>query len=105
MPCYETRVTTVALEASDLETLAKALESQGHSVTRHQGHLSGRTSDGYSFSFRNGRFTTDQNSSLAGDINATKRAYSRETIKAQAKRNGWQVQFQGDAFTVAKRRF
>jgi hypothetical protein len=106
MPCFETRETTVALEAADLEALADAMQAEGHSVTRRSPvHLSGVTREGYSFAFEDGRITTDQRSALARDPNAVKRAYSRETVTREARRAGWQARFVGDSFTLTKRRF
>lgn len=107
MPCYETRETTVQLHAPDLDALAKGLEAEGHKVTsRTTKGLRGYDQRGYPFSFEQGTgFTADTRSPLARDVDATKRAYAREVVKAQAKKAGWQARFQGDAFTLTKRRF
>jgi hypothetical protein len=106
MPCFETRETTVALEAADLDALAAALEGQGHHVHSRQGRtLTGVDVTGRPWRYADGTLVADQGSALARDVNATKRAYSREVVRASAKRAGWQARFQGDTFTLTKRRF
>lgn len=106
MPCFETRETTVALEAADLDALAAALESQGHIVhTREAKLLAGVDQQGRSWRYSEGQFRTSEGSTVARDVNAVKRAYSRETVTREAKRAGWQARFAGDSFTLTKRRF
>jgi len=109
MPCFETRLTTVEFGMqTHLDPLADALIAEGHTVLeRDEASLTGRTRDGYAFSFSEGRFrVADSGASLLSrDPNATKRAYSRETVRREARRAGWQARFVGDTFTLTKRRF
>ena len=88
MPCDQIRITTVELEGADLDTMQRALQGLGYTVSHYgqglsfqKGFNSAGTYDGHAFSFTRG----------ALDVNTLKRAYSAEVVRTSATRFGWKV--------------
>lgn len=104
MPCYQTRTNKVALEAADVALLARAMENvEGFTEVKllTQDRIGFRF-HGQSGSWRNGQMTYYGDAQV--DQNAVRRSYSKEAIKATAKKQGWQLRFRKDGKIVATRR-
>ena len=89
MPCDSIRYITAVIENYDVETMTAAAESLEYSVSENNGtlyfydsynRLCGQCSDGVL-----------QVEAGGGRLNAIKKAYSMETVKAQAKKRGWKT--------------
>lgn len=96
MPCYSITTVTSELKNVNRETLKTALASLGYNDVRE-------TSSGLYWSrgqWENGKLTARNDATIA----EVKKAYGRETVKAQAKRFGWQVkQVSDNQFEITKR--
>ena len=107
MPCWQERTTTLEIQAADLNVMARALEALGMQAqvddARRTIRLTTRTG-GQAGYFANGRLVISERARL--DENEVRREYSRQSIIATAKRQGWQLRFQQDGrIEATKRRY
>ena len=101
MPCHQVRTTNLDAPAANVEVMARALAEMGLNVA-----VDGRTilvtNARGSGQWFDGRLTF--NGTLAFDTNALRREYSKQSIKATAKKQGWQLRFKANGQAVATRR-
>ena len=99
MPCYEVRTVTVEFNNHNKSLLVGALKSIGATYTV----------DGNKFSVGYGSAVIDLDKQTAVGsmdlINKVKQAYSREAVKAAAKKFGWVQKTQGSQINVTKMRW
>jgi hypothetical protein len=96
MPCYQVNVISVELKAENEAMLTAALETLGHQyVFNSDGSVTVRTNGGNilikdgraQFSYANGQ----------ADVNALKREYAKEGVKAVAKKYGFNIKTQSES--------
>jgi hypothetical protein len=106
MPCWEVRQVSVEISAADLELLADSIEKEyGVKVERLNGGKALRFvhPDGYLVTVAGGKVTVP--AGREAEVNRIKRAYSKEAVKRDCKKFGWQVTEQdGGRRLVAARR-
>lgn len=95
MPCDTISTTNVEfkMENTNVDLLQAALEGMGYTVNKKGNTLSFRGS-GYNYvngTFRDGKIDVEFNAWQSFDVNAVKRAYSTEVVRAMGKRFGWQL--------------
>jgi len=102
MPCDTIQTNTVDLSASDHGLLRLALEALGYDV---QSHLNGASLLFYRRGSYVGVHEAGKLEVVQGaDIDAIKRAYSTQVLKAGAARFGWRLQQKDDTrFAIARR--
>jgi hypothetical protein len=110
MPCDTIQRSTVTLElkAENTEYLLAALRSLDYNVTNLKGQLYFSNAAGLTGSFTDGKLNVTGRTAAvqAFDLNAVKRAYSLQVVKAAAKQYGWQLTPQAqNKFAVQKRGF
>jgi hypothetical protein len=109
VPCDTISLSKVSFSLSntDVEILSTALENLGYKVTMKKGVLH-FTSQGYDYvegTFENGQFNVTLDARKKFDIDAIKRAYSREVVRITAKRFGWTLSEESEGVYEARRRF
>jgi hypothetical protein len=100
MPCYEVRTMNVEFKVENRRLLDDAIRASGLQVT----DKGDRT-----ITFEWGEIVLDLKAGTAvvadgsqGRLNELKRAYSKECVKAAAKKMWWGVKLQGNQATVTK---
>lgn len=93
MPCYQTQTCNVNLgEQTDQEILETALREQGYSTVRQNQVITFNKADQQiRGTFQNGRLSVSSPRGIKVDTDAIKRAYTAETLKAKAKKQGWKL--------------
>jgi hypothetical protein len=106
MPCYEVRTVSVEFRAENRALLDAAIRSLSGGLAVVEQSYDGRLNLGY------GAIKLDLDAGRAevrdgyqGHLNELKRAYSREAIKAAAKRCQWSCKLQGNKAQVNKMRW
>lgn len=102
MPCFQQRTTEVELAAANLDVMEKALAALGMQTRREGEVVRVVTGEGLSGYYTRGRLVI--NGAVGLDRNALAREYSKQSIVATAKRQGWQLRFQSDGRIEATRR-
>ena len=95
MPCDQIRVVSVEFSAAtDAIILTAALQALGYSVQMSARAVTfQRYGRAQVFDLKTKRLTVDQ----SVDVAEVKRAYSEEVVNAQARKFGWQVNWQTNA--------
>ena len=96
MPCYEVRRVTVEFKAANKSLLLTALKAAGHKYSVNGNTVA--TAGGIVIDLAN-QTATGGNSTM---LNKLKQAYSREAVKATAKKFGWATKTQGNTINVTK---
>lgn len=109
MPCYERNSVTIDWNVADYDMLEEALKEQGLTVRRRGEtiEVNGRVKDtgeyvsGY---LQKGQGMTLYSGGTEQNLNAMKRAYSRQIVKNAGSRFNWKVEQKNDRqFNVLKR--
>jgi hypothetical protein len=104
MPCWQVRTTSLNVEVANRDLLAKALSKiEGFSAVVQMSDRIGFRFHGAAGTWKNGVITY-RGGSREMDANVIQREYSRESIKATAKKQGWQLRFQKNGQIQAVRR-
>lgn len=104
MPCYQVRTTQLEIAAANRDLLAKAMANvEGFDAVVQMSDRIGFRFHGAAGTWKNGVITY-RGGSREMDVNAIGRQYSKESIKATAKKQGWQLRFQKNGQVVATRR-
>lgn len=100
MPCYEVRTMSVEFKAENKQLLDAAIRNSNVLVTSKNNGV---------IEFAYGKIVLDTNTGIAkvqdgfqDKLNELKRAYSKECIKAAAKKMQWAAKMQGNQATITK---
>lgn len=103
MPCWTVVTVTMELKNADLTILKKALENLGFQTVTQKGDMLYWDYNRASYDRRTGQITMNDRSMTSQVASKIKMEYSKENVRQQAKKFGWQVQEKGNKFTYTKR--
>lgn len=96
MPCYQVNLMSVEFLAENLDLLEKAVRAEGGTFQRYgdsvEIRLHGRS---LTYDIKGQKMITEQYGNVSSEINALKRAYSREVVQKAAKKNHWSLRSNG----------
>ena len=100
MPCYEVRTVSVEFKAENRQLLDAAIKATGMRIWKHDADV---------VNLEYGKIILDLKAGTAriedgcqDRLNELKRAYSKECVKAAAKKTAWAIKWSGQNATVNK---
>jgi Tfp pilus assembly protein PilE len=107
MPCYQTQSCNVTLENAEHDLLEQALAEEGYTVARNARlkmlTFTSKANPQISGTYANNTLSVRSPRGTTVDTDAIKRAYSKQALKAKAKKNGWKIEAKpGNRFIIKK---
>lgn len=106
MPCDTVTTATIDAGKMPVDTLRRGLEADGHTVSLANGKLvwyDRQTRQGMEYNPATGQVTVSGRTiAETKAVAAVKQSFSRQLVRDQAKRYGWQLEQQGNTFKVRK---
>lgn len=100
MPCYEVRTLSVEFKADNRQLLDTAIKTTGMMIWQHDADVINLEYGSIILDLTTG--TAKVQDGYQDKLNELKRAYSKECVKAAAKKAAWNVKWSGKEVVVSK---
>lgn len=100
MPCYEVRTVSVEFKADNRQLLDAAIKATGMMIWQHDTDVINLEYGSVILDLTTG--TAKIQDGYQDKLNELKRAYSKECVKAAAKKAAWNVKWSGKEAVVSK---